>query len=265
MGEIRMTRDLFLWSLSVIYLFAFASLYVQIPGLYGDNGILPAKLVLKKGSAESAFDLEDLVSNQPTLLRLLPSLGLDTQSSMDFLCLGGVILSFVAMVSRNQRNSIVFGVLWMMYFSLFQVGQTFLWFQWDILLLETGFLAILVAPLNLFGWRSVWYHQHDHITFWLVKWLLFRLMFASGIVKLTSNCPTWWGLTALNYHYETQCIPTPLAWIAHQFPEWFQKLCVVSVYVIQIPVPFLYFSPVRSQRIFAFYCQHEITIRNESM
>ena len=70
----------------------------------------------------------------------------------------------------------------------------------DILLLETGFLAILVAPLNLFGWRSVWYHQHDHITFWLVKWLLFRLMFASGIVKLTSNCPTWWGLTGRWQH-----------------------------------------------------------------
>ena len=46
--------------------------------------------------------------------------------------------------------------------------------------------------------------SHDGMTLWLVRWLLFRLMFASGVVKLTSLCPTWWKLTALNYHYESQ-------------------------------------------------------------
>lgn len=65
--------------------------------------------------------------------------------------------------------------------------------------MEVGFLTILVAPLNLLGFRAgsatACHHQHDVITLWLVKWLLFRLMFASGVVKLTSNCPTWWGLT----------------------------------------------------------------------
>ena len=69
----------------------------------------------------------------------------------------------------------------------------------DILLLETGFLTILVAPFSLQipmkKYRPSLYHQHDTITMWLVRWLLFRLMFASGVVKLTSRCPTWWGLT----------------------------------------------------------------------
>jgi hypothetical protein len=51
----------------------------------------------------------------------------------------------------------------------------------------------------------------------LVRWLLFRMMFASGVVKLTSGCPTWWGLSALPLHYESQCIPTPLAWFAHRW------------------------------------------------
>lgn len=64
----------------------------------------------------------------------------------------------------------------------------------DNLLLETGFLCVLVAPLTLIrGSRGV--REHDRVTFWLVRWLLFRLMFASGVVKLTSRCPTWWGLT----------------------------------------------------------------------
>lgn len=63
----------------------------------------------------------------------------------------------------------------------------------DNLLLETGFLAILVAPMKM-PWSSK-LCLHDNVTFWLVRWLLFRLMFASGVVKLTSRCPTWWGLT----------------------------------------------------------------------
>lgn len=66
----------------------------------------------------------------------------------------------------------------------------------DNLLLETGFLCILVAPLTLVrGSRGV--REHDRVTFWLARWLLFRLMFASGVVKLTSRCPTWWGLTGV--------------------------------------------------------------------
>ncbi|NWQ89994.1 LMF2 factor, partial [Burhinus bistriatus] len=123
------------------------------------------------------------------------------------------------------------------------------------LLLEAGFLAVLVAPLRLLKWRSTAWRPHDSVTFWLVRWLLFRLMFASGVVKLTSRCPTWWGLTALTYHYETQCIPTPAAWFAHQLPVWFQKFSVVATYVIEIAIPLLFFAPIRRLRLFAFYSQ----------
>ncbi|NWT48458.1 LMF2 factor, partial [Chroicocephalus maculipennis] len=125
----------------------------------------------------------------------------------------------------------------------------------DSLLLEAGFLAVLVAPLHLLKWRSTAWRPHDSVTFWLVRWLLFRLMFASGVVKLTSRCPTWWGLTALTYHYETQCIPTPAAWFAHQLPVWFQKFSVVATYVIEIAIPLLFFAPIRRLRLFAFYSQ----------
>ncbi|XP_014746244.1 PREDICTED: lipase maturation factor 2 [Sturnus vulgaris] len=125
----------------------------------------------------------------------------------------------------------------------------------DSLLLEAGFLAVLVAPLRLLRGGSPAWRPHDAVTFWAVRWLLFRLMFASGVVKLTSRCPTWWGLTALTYHYETQCIPTPGAWLAHQLPVWFQKLSVVATYVIEVAVPLLFFAPLRRLRLFAFYCQ----------
>ncbi|XP_013397011.1 lipase maturation factor 2 isoform X2 [Lingula anatina] len=248
MAELRRTRDLFLRSMAVIYMFAFSSLYVQIPGLYGDNGILPVRNILQK--EPNSFD--DF-QKQPTLIRLLPKLGLDIQSSMDFIALLGICLSFSVFVSGYMRGMLSFTCLWALYFSLFQVGQTFLWFQWDILLLEAGFLTILLAPA--IPWKNETLSPHDHVIFWLLKWLLFRLMFASGVVKLTSECPTWWGLTALNWHYESQCIPTPLAWYFHQLPEWWNKLCVSVVFVILIPVPWFFFFPVRGLRIFAFWCE----------
>ncbi|XP_070828232.1 lipase maturation factor 2a [Chaetodon trifascialis] len=250
MGETTLPRRMFLWCMAVIYLAAFVSLYVQIPGLYGNEGLLPARWQLRY----SGKSLGEQLLSSPTLLWLGPRLGLDTHTAMELLCLLGAALSLAATLVEGLRDSVVFFCLWALYLSMYQVGQVFLYFQWDNLLLETGFLCILVAPLTLVrGSRGV--REHDRMTFWLIRWLLFRLMFASGVVKLTSRCPTWWGLTALTYHYETQCIPTPLAWFAHQLPVWWQKLSVMGTFVIEIAVPLLFFSPLRRLRLFAFYLQ----------
>ncbi|XP_070687148.1 lipase maturation factor 2a [Pempheris klunzingeri] len=250
MGETILPRRMFLWCMALIYLSAFVSLYLQIPGLYGNDGLLPARWQLRY-SGKSLW--EQLLSS-PTLLWLGPWLGVDTHTAMELLCLTGAALSLAATLVEALRDSVVFFCLWALYLSMYQVGQVFLYFQWDNLLLETGFLCILVAPLTIIrGSRGV--REHDRVTFWLIRWLLFRLMFASGVVKLTSRCPTWWGLTALTYHYETQCIPTPVAWFAHQFPVWWQKLSVMGTFVIEMALPLLFFSPLRRLRLVAFYMQ----------
>ncbi|KAM6960596.1 lipase maturation factor 2a [Aplochiton taeniatus] len=250
MGQIILPRRMFLWCMSVIYMFAFVSLYLQVPGLYGNEGLLPARWQLRY----SGKPLWDQLLSSPTLLWLGPRLGLDTHTAMELLCLLGAALSLAATLVEALRDSLVFFCLWLLYLSMYQVGQVFLYFQWDSLLLETGFLCVLVAPLTLLrGSRAV--RQHDGVTFWLIRWLLFRLMFASGVVKLTSRCPTWWGLTALTYHYETQCIPTPLAWYAHQLPVWWHKLSVAGTFVIEIAAPFLFLCPLRRLRLGAFYMQ----------
>ncbi|XP_048863284.1 lipase maturation factor 2-like [Brienomyrus brachyistius] len=250
MGEIRLPRHMFLWSMSLIYLFAFTSFYVQIPGLYGNEGILDAGWLMRSPGRPLLEQLWD----SPTLLWLAPHLGLDTSQMMELISLLGALLSFGALVLEPLRDSLIFFLLWFFYLSLFQVAKVFLYFQWDSLLLETGFLAVLVAPLKLFRGKSSSCY-HDGMTFWLLRWLLFRLTFASGVVKLTSRCPTWWGLTALTYHYETQCLPTPLAWYAHQLPVWFHKLSVVGLFVIEMATPFLFFAPIRCLRLTSFYLQ----------
>jgi len=69
-------------------------------------------------------------------------------------------------------------------------------------------------------------------------------MFASGFVKLASD-EVWRNLTALNVHYETQPLPTWIGWYAHQLPEWFHKISVIGMFVIELGVPFLIFAPRR--------------------
>jgi uncharacterized membrane protein YhaH (DUF805 family) len=104
-------------------------------------------------------------------------------------------------------------------------------YQWDFLLLEAGFLAIFLTP----AFPRVW----------LFQWLLFRLMFESGAVKLLSHDLTWKSLTALNYHYWTQPLPTPIAWYLAQSPEWFQKTSTAVVFGVELFLPFLIFGPRR--------------------
>jgi hypothetical protein len=81
-------------------------------------------------------------------------------------------------------------------------------------MLEVGFLAIFFAPL----WYEDLYEATPavHVVRELLRWLTFRLMFAAGMVKLLSKCKTWWGLTALDFHFETQPIPHIFSWFAHQ-------------------------------------------------
>src|SRR5262249_22737067 len=138
-------------------------------------------------------------------------------------------------------------VLWFLYLSIMNVGQDFLSFQWDILLLEAGFLAIFLAP-----WRSYWpirtSYEPPRLIRSLLKWLLFRLMLESGLVKILSHDPTWRDFTALQFHYETQPLPTWLGWYAHQLPLWFQKCSVGFMFFSELIIPFFYFAPGRFRR-----------------
>ncbi|CAG2175102.1 unnamed protein product, partial [Oppiella nova] len=249
---INRVHNYYLWAVSAVYLFAFSSIYLQIPGLYGDDGVLPVRAFAqldKRGSTA----LVDAFRQVPSLVWLGPTIGLSLTSALEVIALMGIVVSFLQLVLKSFRDFWWYSLSLVLYFSIYQVGQTFMWFQWDTLLLEVGLLTALTAPLKLpFLVES---GPHTGLTFWLVRWLLFRLMFASGVVKLTSGCPTWWGLTALDIHFESQCIPTPIAWFVHHFPSPLLKLSVVMTYVIEIVVPFLFFIPIKNLRIFAFVMQ----------
>nr|XP_018910530.1 PREDICTED: lipase maturation factor 2-like [Bemisia tabaci] len=255
MTVIRYTRNLFLRGISVVFLFAFTSFYIQIPGLYGRNGILPAYTQFEKPHADMRINLQ----SKPTLLWFAPALGIDVEHMLEILSVVGILLSFTGFVSQKCCCKPVFAALWSLYYSLFQVGQTFMWYQWDVLLLEAGFLSILVAPF----WygkvsrkaRNVQSAPSDFVSFWLVRWLLFRLVFSAGAIKLASGCPLWWSLDALSVHFESMVLPTPLSWYAHYLPRWFLRLTTAFALVSELAIPPLFFFPSRLVQTVAFYVQ----------
>ena len=222
----------FLRALAVIYFIAFASLWWQLGGLIGPGGILPAQpyldAVAKQLGASPWGQL-------PTLCWFFGA-----GKFLHFLCLGGLALSVALFLRLAQPVCLL--LLWLFYLSLCAVGQVFLSFQWDTLLLETGLLAVFLAP-----WRVSAGARREPPRFarGLLGWLLFRLMFMSGFVKLASGDATWHNLTALTYHYQTQPLPTWLGWYMHQLPAWFHRISCAVMFSLELVVPFLLFGPRR--------------------
>ena len=230
---------LFLRALGLIYLIAFVSLWVQIKGLIGPHGILPAQDYLQA--------LRRYVG--PERYRIVPTvLWLDAGGrALDVVCALGVI-GAVLLVAGVWPGGVML-CLWVLYLSLVAAGRDFLSFQWDVLLLEAGFLAIFLGPWRLWSGRLA-PAAPPALALFLLWWLVFRLTFQSGVVKLSWGDPTWRGLTALDYHFYTQPLPTWTAWYMHQLPAWLKKLEVVATFGLEIAVPLLFFGP-RSLRLLA--------------
>lgn len=251
MIEVRYTRNLFLRGICIIYLFAFLSFYVQIPGLYGDSGLLPARTQLDLKGKSSLWQQ---FNQKPTFLWFAPYLGLNVEYMLDVLALLGTLISFLGFISQRFCISPVFLLLWSLYFSIYQIGQVFVQYQWDTLLLEAGFLCVFIAPQFVPAKGKI-RSPSDAVTFWGIRWLLFRYLFSNGAVKLASGCPSWWNLDALSHYFETQCLPGPLAWYAHHIPTWYLRFTTVLALVFELVIPFLFFFPNRKVRITAFYLQ----------
>ena len=231
-------RRWFLRALGLIYLIAFVSLWVQIDGLVGANGVTPVNQFLTAAREQLG----------PRALSILPTLcWLNSGNAfLHFLCGSGVVLSLLLIFEIAPVVSLI--ALFVFYLSLTIAGQTFLSFQWDILLLEAGFLSIFLAPWQIWPKRGR-EPPVSRAAFFLLKLLLFKLVVMSGVVKLTSGDDCWWNLTALDYHYWSQPLPTIFAWWADQHPEWFKHFSVAFCLIVEIIVPIFFWTPRRLRLI----------------
>ena len=220
----------FLRGLGVIYFAAFASLYVQILGLVGSGGIVPLESYLRwayERLGNAAYHA------LPTLFWLDAS---DTAIVAG--TLAGMALALLVTVGIATRPALI--GLFALYLSYTHAGQDFMTFQWDLLLLESGFLAIFLPG-------------GSRVVVWLYRWLVFRYVFMAGAAKLVSGDLTWRHLTALEYHFETQPLPTPLAWYAAHLPRFALGGATAAVLIIEVGIVFLIFAP-RRLRAMAAWC-----------
>ena len=229
-GDSSLVSWLFLRVLALVYISAFLSFAGQIKGLVGSDGLLP--LVDQLNSIRMAIGIAGVLQ-YPTIFWLNAS-----DTALSGVCWFGAGAAGFLLFDKFSRLSLI--ICFVLYLSVVNAGQTFTNFQWDSLLLEIGFLAIFVV-------------NGSRITVFLFRWLLFRFMLMGGVVKLASGDQNWWNLTALKYHFETQPLPSPVAWYAHQLPLWFHKLSVAGVFFIELIVPFMIFMP-RALRVFAACC-----------
>ena len=234
------TRRIFLTLLALVYASAFVSFWVQVQGLIGSGGIQPASELLEAAASTSGGAR---FWRLPTLLWLSAS-----DTALHAVCAAGVLGSGLLLIGLAPR--FILAALWFLYLSLVAVGGIFLGYQWDALLLETGFLAIWLAPARLRP-RDAWRAPVEPLAVWLLRFLLFKLMLLSGVVKILSGDETWRSFTAMDFHYWTQPLPSPTSWFVHHLPPAVHAFEVVATFGVELVLPFLLFLP-RPWRWLAF-------------
>ncbi len=211
-------------------LVAFVSLGVQALGLFGERGIVPiAGFVASAKRAGHGF------WDYPSALWWSASDG-----SITAVWVVGATAATAVLVGLVPK--VALALAWFAYLSFVGVGWPFMSFQWDTLLLETTFTAFFLVPWRL--WDRPEHHHDPHpVARWALWWLLFRLVFRSGYVKLASGDATWADMTALTYHYWTQPLPNVVSWYANLLPVWFQKLSCALMFAVELAVPALMWVP----------------------
>ncbi|MGZ6779769.1 MAG: lipase maturation factor family protein [Mycobacterium sp.] len=208
---------------AAVYVVAFVCAARQFRGLIGERGMLPVPKYL----AHRSF-------------RATPSVFHVHYSDRFFgtLAWAGAVVS-AAMVAGLAdvvplwAAILLWLLLWVCYLSIVNVGQIWYSFGWESLLLETGLLVSFVGNNDV---------APPVLVMWLIRWLLFRVEFGAGLIKLRGD-RCWRDLTCLDYHHETQPMPGPLSWFFHHLPRPFHRIEVAGNHVAQLVVPFGLFAP----------------------
>ena len=222
-GDVWLVRLVLQRGLAALYLLAFVVVLRQFKALLGEEGLLPvpqftARIGWRHAPSLFCWRYSD---------RLLTFIG-----SM------GLALSAALLVGLPERGpywatAISWLVLWLLYLSIMNVGQTFYAFGWESMLVEAGFFTAFLGPERM---------QASVIPVLVLRWMLFRTEIGAGLIKLRHD-PCWRNLTCLYYHYETQPLPNPLSWYFHRLPKFMHRFSVLFSHFVQVVVPFGLFAP----------------------
>jgi hypothetical protein len=216
-------RLVFERGLAVIYTVAFIVAGRQFRGLLGARGLLPIPEYLRGVSFRG----------KPSLFHFRYSDRLFAVVAWSGAALGAAIAAGLGDALPLWGAMVGWLVLWVLYLSIVNVGQLWYAFGWESLLLEAGFLAIFLGNSR---------YAPPAALLWLLRWLLLRLEFGAGLIKLRGD-QCWRDLTCLRYHHETQPLPGPLSWSFHHLPDPLHRAEVGGNYVAQLAAPIVLFAP----------------------
>ncbi len=226
-GGYEVARWLLLRGVALVYLLAFLNALRQFRPLAGEDGLMP---------------LDDYRSRWRFRERPSVFYYLEGDRYLATAAALGVVGSAAAMAglpglldgwSAIAVHVALWLLLWVLYLSFANAGQTFYGYGWESMLTETGFLCVFLGPPSIAA---------PAVTVWLFRWLLFRNMFGAGLIKVRGDS-CWRDLTCLDYHYETQPMPNPVSWYVHHAPSRLHRAGVAANHVVELAVPFLYFAP----------------------
>lgn len=209
-------------SVASLFLIAFLNVVNQFKPLLGEKGLLPVPLFVRRVEPKES----------PSLFFYFPN---DTAFTICGWIGAGLSLAILSGLLDRWTWALLpmWAVIWALYLSFVNVGQVFYGFGWESILLEAGAYAAFLGGITT---------TPQIVVMWMFRWLLFRVMFGAGLIKLRGDS-CWRDLTCLHYHYETQPIPNPLTWYFHHGPDWSKKAGVVFNHVAELVVPFCYFLP----------------------
>jgi hypothetical protein len=221
--EYWLARQALQRGVAAIYLIAFVAAARQFRALIGERGMLPIPRFVERvsfGTAPSIFHFH----YSDRFFALVCWLGA---------ALSAAVVAGVADLVPLWAAMLMWLALWLLYLSIVNVGQRWYGFGWESLLLEAGFLAIFLGNDET---------APPLLVLLLARWLLFRVEFGAGLIKLRGD-PCWRDLTCLDYHHETQPMPGPLSWFFHHLPRPLHRVEVAGNHFAQLVVPFALFAP----------------------
>jgi hypothetical protein len=220
-----LTRVVFLRFLGLIYFVGFLSISQQFLALVGEKGLYPVGLFLPRVHAH--------YGTGPEAFRELPTLFWLDHSDGFLQAMSYVGVTMATVLLLGFANVPLMAGLWALYMSFYHVGQLFYGYGWELLLLETGFLAIFLCPLV----RMTPLPRRTPPSPTVI-----RNRFGAGLIKIRGDA-CWRDLTCLVYHYETQPIPNPVSWYLHHLPAVVHEAGVLFNHFAELIVPWLLFAP----------------------
>ncbi|MDF3301699.1 lipase maturation factor family protein [Streptomyces tropicalis] len=221
--EYWLTRLVFQRALAAVYLVAFLTAALQCRALIGERGLLPVPRFVARVPFKRA----------PSVFHLHYSDRFFAAWAWAGCAVSAALLAGADAALPLWGAMLLWLVPWALYLSVVNVGQTWYGFGWESLLLETGFVAVLLGNDEV---------APPLVVLFLLRWVLFRVEFGAGLIKLRGDA-CWRKLTCLRYHHETQPMPGPLSWFFHRLPDPLHRVEAAANHVTQLAVPFLLFAP----------------------